>query len=365
MPILRNKIYTAYLFLIFFMNSATIAQAQDPRLNISIDPAISAIDKQYKDAYASLTAEQQAQLDELEKLVVPTIEPKASIKSAKKAIEVCQYPDLSDDYKQALFNNLRIKRTEDRFQATNALKKRIHAVDFIDKGVLIDHVIYQTALSDAMFMGLLDIVHNDGMTAEMCADSMAEMMDAMAAPNISVPMMARVDSMGQKLKMMNGSHCTSNYSVQVDDKHTISLVISYMQNSTGQNTVEFSAKVRKGNTNNFDTIEHMSINFDGLDARDKAKIGKSPNGRLVIGMMKPEYTLPVFNALRSGNSVFTVTTDYWDKPYSAYIPRPSGNQLDEFASCIATISPEMKSEFRENDYSTVLAVNTKHIGQRL
>ena len=365
MPIFRNKIYTAYLFLVFLIAGSSVAQAQDPRLNINIDPALSAKDKQYKDVYADLTAEQQAQLDELDKLVVPTIDPKASIKSAKKAIEVCQYPDLTDDYKQALFNNLRLKKTEDRFQATDTLKKRIHAVDFMDKGVLIDHIIYQTVLSDAMFMGLLDIVHQDGLTPEMCDDSMAEMVDAMAAPHISLPVTARVDSMGQKLKMMNGSHCTSNYSVQVDDKHTISLVISYIQNSTGQNTVEFSAKVRKGNTNNFDTIEHMSINFDGLDARDKAKIGKSPNGRLVIGVMKPEYTLPVFNALRSGNSVVTVTTDYWDKPYSAYIPRPSGNQLDEFASCIATITPEMKADFRENDYSTVLAVNTKHIGQRL
>lgn len=365
MPIFRNKIYTAYLFLIFLMTFATAAEAQDPRLNINIDPALSAKDKQYKEVYASLQPEQQAQLDELDKLVVRTIDPKASIKSAKKAIEVCQYPDMTDEYKQALFNNLRLQRTEDRFQALETLKRGIHNVDFVDKNVLIDHVIYQTALSDGMFMGLLDIVHQDGLTPEMCSDSMAEMVDAIAAPYISVPVMSRVDSMGQKLKMMNGSHCTSNYSIQVDEKHTISLVITYMQNSENQNTLEFSAKVRRGSANNFDTIEHVSINFDGLDARDKAKIGKSPNGRLVIGVMKPDFTLPVFNALRSGNSVVTVTTDYWDKPYSAYIPRPSGNQLDEFASCIATITPEMKADFRENDYSTVLAVNTKHIGQRL
>ena len=372
MRFFRLKITAALLFFMFLCTGSTVSVfAQDaspsakPTININIDPAVSARNKIYEETFAALSPAQQAKLQELDTMIVPTIDPTAAIKSAQAAVTMCHYPDIDDEQKQVLFENYRLHKTDRRFHATESLKQRMREIDFIDKDLLLDHIVYQATMNESMLMGLMNIVHSSGMTPDMCKDSMAEMQAAYEVPFTSRPILARVDSIGQKVVAANAPSCMSNYTIQVSDKESISLVILYRADSKGLMTTEYSAKIRKGATNNFDTLQTAHLNFDGMDTRDIARTSTAASGRTFIGVMKADHIIAVMNSLRDGKTVVSVDTERWDKPYSAYVPTPKATQLDEFASCIASISPQMKTTLRDHGYSTILAVNTKHVGRPL
>lgn len=359
-----------YLFVctaLFFTISGH-AQAQNstnPTINLNIPPEVSAGNKAYKDIFATLTSAQQAELKALDKMVVSTILPDGDIKAAKTALESCRHPSITDDNKQALFNNFRLYKTDNRIKATKALKRRISEIDYIDRALLVDHLVFEAALSEGLRDGMTQIVLQNGISQEICDVSFKEMLEASQTPYVSMPVAARVRDMGEKMYIGDAVSCNSGYDIQINDTESISLAILFMKDSSGDKTLEYSAKIRIGRMNNFKSLQDAQLNFSGFDTRELAKAARVPSGRTIIGVMRHGYAVAMLNSLRDGEAVVSVATEYWDEPYSAYLPIPHSNQLDQFASCISNIAPEMKNAFREQGYSTVLTVSGKHVGKPL
>jgi hypothetical protein len=347
----RNLKITA-LLLALVLTAPVAAHAQNaPQKAMTLGE----ISNRYDEIKKTLTPEQQAILENLDKEQTVLSEPQIKITVTNALYESCtkKNPGLPHTHGRML-QNFKLMKIDEYMANQKKLKALQDKIDFIDPYILGGHLQRNIVIQKQLVQGTAQIAAqiDSREDVDKCAELRREL------ETTSITPYAQISSRPVKISLSRdeSGRLTSCFISAAHDtpKGMISTSIVLLSEE-GKTNYDFSTKIYAGEEAL--KIEDTWMSLGAVDTRLSARMG-APGEQILIGNLPLEMIVPTLAYLKTGPFIASARAVGWDKNVTYETSKIPAAELDKFASCAAAMSPNLKEPLQKAGFT--IAPDERH-----
>ena len=337
----QNALKIAAALLTLLCAAPLSARAQDaPAKTMTLGE----ISNRYDEIKKTLTPEQQAMLDKLDKEQTVLSEPQIKVTITNALYESCtkQSPGLPHTHGR-MMQNFRLMKIDEYMSNQKKLKALQDQIDFMDPYILGGHLQRNIVIQKQLVQGTAQIAaHIDSREeTDKCAELRRELETTSITPYAQISSHeAKISTSRDEAGRLQACFISAAHQ---SPKGLITTSIVLI-NEEGKIKYDFSTKIHEGEQHL--NVEDTWMSLGAVDTRFSARMG-NPGEQILIGTMPVEMIVPTLSYLRTGPFIASARAAGWDKNVTFETGKIPAEELDKFASCAASMSPGLKDPLQK------------------
>jgi len=350
------------LFTALFLTPASAAFAGNPDhvVNIQIDPALTAIEKRYKEEAEQLTPQQRKILENLDIQSTQSHEPALALDLANGKFKSCSLrdPQLNSHYGKML-ENFKFAQLDILKENQRLLFAAQRKINFIDPKSLSAHLEFDRRMQKALMNGVAQIQFQmiaDGKADDQCAKLKAELAPY-KNPYVVAAQYPPPKSFSHRDKNGQIMSCTISFGHNIPSLSSqISTAVVFIKGRNQAVDFEYSTKIFSGQ-NSFHTIEDTWLEFGNINTGFKGGHSK-PGNQIMIGSLPAKYIVPALYFMKTQPVISGAKATGWPQTVAFASPVLAAKEAENLASCIAALDPTLTPYLKKTGFQ--ITADSRH-----
>lgn len=327
------------------------AEQASPTINIAISPELSAQGKAYDDFIKTLTPEQKAKLESLDKLATEAEMPMTAIQLKEKILRACiaKNPSYKDTHPPML-QHYRVEKIGETKILRDKVSAAINEINFVPPDLINGHLNLKMQMGTQLTKGMGDLALRIGSLDKLCPQEMGELEKMYTTPyprlstaSFDKPELMEIES-DEYGKMKK---CRVSLGTLTDNHYYLSIAILY-SSYEGKHHLEFSGKIFNPEKVAI-PIKMIWLNFGEIDTRLAAR-QRIPKPDLFMGSLPSALIEVILAKLRDEDTVISIQS-LDGEINSTFIPaKTSIDGSNQMASCVAGINPALSDSLKKSGF---------------